>query len=385
MMKSEKYTILYVDDEESNLRIFKNIFKKEYNIFTAKSAEEGIRILKNNTIDIILSDQRMPKMTGVDFLKYTLKKHPELNRILITGYTDFSALKNAINEAKIYQYVQKPWKEEDLSKIIKEALQLYKLKQENKKLLADLKETHKKLKAEKEKAEESNRLKSAFLSNISHEIRTPMNGIIGFSTILKENDIADKKRNEFLDIIIRSSNRLLKTIDDIVEISELETNQVTVKETEVEIFNFFEDLFAICKTRAKKKNITVSLTNKISPDNRNIITDEVKLQKITGNLIDNALKYTEHGSIEIICEISDKKLTTCIKDTGEGISPDMHDKIFERFRQEHDSKDNHKEGLGLGLAIVKENVKIMNGKIYLESEKGKGSVFTVEIPVKFPN
>ena len=110
----KKYSILYVDDEESNLIIFKDTFRRKFNVFTAISAKEGIKILDNNIIDLVLSDQRMPQMTGVEFLKYTLEKHPEPNRILITGYSDFDAIENAINNARIFQYIQKPWEEKKL-------------------------------------------------------------------------------------------------------------------------------------------------------------------------------------------------------------------------------------------------------------------------------
>jgi len=381
-MENHKYSILYVDDESSNLRIFKNTFRREYNVYTAISAKEGIELLKNKKIDIILSDQRMPGMTGVEFLEYALKKHPELNRILITGYTDFGAIKNAINNAKIYQYVQKPWREDDLNNTIKEALNIYRLEKENRKLLKNLKKALKKIKKEKEKADKSNRLKSVFLSNLSHEIRTPMNGIIGFSGFLKNKDLPFEKRIEFIDIIIRSSNQLLKIIDDIVEISKFETKQVKVRDIEFNIVNFFNDLFSICKTQITNKNINFTLKNLIPKNQELIISDETKLQKITSNLIENAIRYTNEGFVEITSKIINDKLIVEVKDSGIGVDSEMHDKIFERFRQEDENTSKSYDGLGLGLAIVKENVKILGGEIYVKSEKGKGSTFTYEIPIK---
>jgi len=381
-MEEKKFSILYVDDEESNLRIFKNTFRKEYEIFTASSAKEGIKILEKEDIDVILSDQRMPEMTGVDFLKYALKVHPSLNRILITGYTDFKAIKSAINDAKIYQYVQKPWREDDLNTTIQEALKIYSLEKENRLLIENLKITNINLEEAKTKAEESSRLKSVFLSNLSHEIRTPLNGVIGFSEFLKNDGLTKNKRESFIDIIIRSGKQLLKIIEDIVEISKFETKQVKIREAKININYFFQDLFEICKTSVKDKDLTVSLKNEIDENESIIIVDDAKLQKVVSNLVDNAIRYTNEGFIEMSCKIEDNVLIVNIKDTGIGIEPDMHEKIFERFRQEDNSNGELFEGLGLGLSIVKENVEILGGKIKLDSEKGKGSTFSFEIPIK---
>lgn len=131
MAKNEKYTILYVDDEESNLNIFKNTFRRDYNVLVANNAQTGLEILKNEKVDLILTDQRMPEIDGVTFLKQTINQFPNLNRILITGYTDFDALCNAVNDAKIFQYIQKPWVEGQLRNVIEKALEVYLLRQEN--------------------------------------------------------------------------------------------------------------------------------------------------------------------------------------------------------------------------------------------------------------
>ena len=134
----KRFTLLYVDDEESNLDIFRNTFRREYNILTANSGYNALDLLQTEHVDLILTDQKMPEMDGVDFLKLTLDKYPNLNRILITGYTDFTALKNAVNEAKIFQFIQKPWTEENLKNVIENALEIYKLRHENETLTIEL-------------------------------------------------------------------------------------------------------------------------------------------------------------------------------------------------------------------------------------------------------
>ena len=381
-MTEKKFSILYVDDEDSNLRIFRNTFRREYKVYTATSAKEGIKILENEKIDIILSDQRMPEMTGVDFLKYALKEHPELNRILITGYTDFSAIKNAINDAKIYQYVQKPWREDDLSSTIKEALKIYQLEIENKELTEVLKKANEKLQIEKEKAEESSRLKTVFLANMSHEIRTPMNGIIGFSTFLKEDKVSDEKRKEFADFIIRSAERLMKIIENILEFSKFETKQVECKEVITDLIIVFGNIFEKFNSLAKAKKINFNVNYNFSDSDTVVITDPTLLKFILENLTENAIKYTEKGSVNINVDVLDNILKIEIIDTGEGIDTAMHNKIYEPFRRGENIEDRITDGLGLGLSIVKESINILGGKLDLISEKGKGTTFICEIPVK---
>ncbi len=157
----KKYNLLYVDDEESNLRIFKDAFRRKYNVFTASSTKEGIEILEKYDIDLVLSDQRMPEMSGVDFLRYSLKKFPAMNRILITAYSDFEAIEEAINRAHIFQYIKKPWDQRHLEKIIQNALRLYMLQKENKEKTEALKKTKEKL--------EKSEAKYKLLSDVSFE------------------------------------------------------------------------------------------------------------------------------------------------------------------------------------------------------------------------
>ncbi len=392
---SEKFSILYVDDEESNLRIFKNTFRREYNVYTAISAKEGIKILTKEHIDVILSDQRMPEMTGVEFLKYSLEAHPQLNRILVTGFTDFNALQSAVNDAKIFQYIQKPWQETDLRTIIEEALKVYELEQENKKLTKDLNETNEelvlineelkltneKLTIAKNKAEESDRLKSAFFSNISHEIRTPMNGIIGFARILNMPDVSDDKKRKYRDIIIDSSEQLLHIISDIVEVSQLAASKVKLNVAEVNISSLLSGLITLYEDKTYE-NVSLSLTNEMSPKENMVISDELKLNKILSNLIDNGIKYTQEGFVHVSCKRIDDKIIFQVEDSGIGINPDVQEIIFEQFRQEDENLAREYGGLGIGLCIVKENVELMNGFIQLESKKGEGSTFIFGVPYK---
>jgi len=245
----------------------------------------------------------------------------------------------------------------------------------------------------KEKAEESNRLKTEFLNNMSHEIRTPMNGILGFSEILSQPNLSHEKRKYFLKIIQNSGKQLLHIINDILEISELETKQIKVRESEVCLNDLFLELFSIFDIKAKENKTPLYLKKGLLNKQSTVLIDQTKLHKILSNLLENALKFTNIGFIEFGYRLlENKELTTknnsgkqieiFVKDTGVGIHPENHKIIFERFTQVEKELSKKVGGLGLGLSIVKENTTLLGGEITLKSAKGKGTTFTVTIPYK---
>jgi len=229
-------------------------------------------------------------------------------------------------------------------------------------------------------AEKSDKLKSEFLQNLSHEIRTPMNAIIGFSDFLDLNSITPDKRKQYINIIKSSGNQLLRIIDDILEISALETNHVQLINTEFNLNSLLTELFTIFQPQAKKQNLALYLHKGLHDDDSIIVSDESKLRKITSNLIENSLKFTKEGSIEIGYHRNEKDIELYVKDTGIGISINRHDKIFERFSQAEGEISKKTGGLGLGLSIVRENVKLLGGTIKLSSNPGEGSKFSINIP-----
>ncbi|HPE86517.1 MAG TPA: response regulator [Bacteroidales bacterium] len=233
----------------------------------------------------------------------------------------------------------------------------------------------------KEKAEESDRLKSAFLANISHEIRTPMNGILGFINLLEEPSLNEKERSKYFSIIDKSSQRLLATINDIIEIAKLDAGQSEVVLSTVdslEMLQFYYDFF---QPQAQEKGISLKITTQVKKEEARIITDNNKLAGILTNLIKNAIKFTRNGTIEIGNSIQNNHMTFFVKDTGVGIPPHKINAIFERFVQADLSLTRAHEGSGLGLAIVKAYLDSLGGKIHVESTPGKGSTFAFEIPL----
>jgi signal transduction histidine kinase/ActR/RegA family two-component response regulator len=249
----------------------------------------------------------------------------------------------------------------------------------------ELKQSNIDLKQAKEKAEQSSRLKTVFINNISHEIRTPMNGIMGFAELLDDPELPLEKRQFYSKIVLHSSMQLLKVIDDILEISTLETKQVKPDNSTFNLNELLVDLKSIFQIKASERNISLILSKGLSDNKSYIISDKSKLHKILSNLLENAFKFTLKGFVEFGYSISNKQLLVYVKDTGVGIAPENKELVFERFAQESESLSINPGGLGIGLSIVKENVQLLGGTINLKSEKGKGSTFTLSLPYHAAN
>jgi PAS domain S-box-containing protein len=232
----------------------------------------------------------------------------------------------------------------------------------------------------KDHAEESDRLKSAFLANMSHEIRTPMNGILGFAGLMKEPNLTGKEQQEYLHIIEKSGARMLNIINDIVNISKIESGQMEISVSETNVNEQIEYIYTFFKPEVERKGMQLLVKTALSLKESVIQTDREKLYAILTNLVGNAIKFTQTGSIEIGCEKKGKYIEFFVKDTGEGIHPELKKIVFERFRQGTDLTNRYNEGSGLGLSISKAYIEMLGGKIWVESELGKGSIFYFTIP-----
>jgi signal transduction histidine kinase/ActR/RegA family two-component response regulator len=429
-MEKELEPILYIDDEVENLRGFQFLFKSHYNIFIAKSAEEGFAILENNKIKLILSDQRMPKMSGVDFFEKASLLFPDTIRIILTGYSDIEAIIKAINKGRIFKYVTKPWDKDELKLIIDNALWSYNIAAENRDLIKSLKDVNQKLEESnqnlehkvnerteeitkqkleiekqrdiattqheqiliqnaelekhrtqleqlvqertidlikaKEKAEQSDKLKSAFLANLSHEIRTPMNAIMGFSQLLSYKEISDVEKAEFIGLILLNSQHLLNLINEIIDISRIEAGELTMVMKPCNLSAIITEIHAQYeeqKNLINKSHIALVVPEEVKEGITFINTDVNKLRQILINLIENALKFTDQGSIEFGYSVEQidgaESLILYVKDSGIGIDNASRYFIFDRFRKvENFGADKLYRGAGLGLAISKRLVEL---------------------------
>lgn len=235
---------------------------------------------------------------------------------------------------------------------------------------------------QKDKAQNADKLKSNFLANMSHEIRTPMNGILGFASLLKDSDLPKDVQNRYIEVIEKSGVRLLNIINDIIDISKIESGIAVAEISESNINEQMEYIYTFFKPEVENKGIKLILNNYLPVNECIIKTDREKIFAILTNLIKNAVKYSEKGFIEFGCSKKGRFLEFYVKDTGVGIPQEKHETIFERFVQVDSDGKMTKQGSGLGLAITKAYVELLGGKIWLESNPGKGSVFYFTIPHK---
>ncbi|MFA6127929.1 MAG: histidine kinase N-terminal 7TM domain-containing protein [Bacteroidales bacterium] len=234
--------------------------------------------------------------------------------------------------------------------------------------------------AAKEKSEESDRLKSAFLANMSHEIRTPMNGILGFAELLKEPDLTGDEHDAYIEIIEKSGIRMLAIINDLVDISKIESGQMEVKISETNINDQVDYIFDFFRPAVESKGIRLSMIRNLSGREALISTDREKLNAILVNLVKNAVKFTIEGSIEFGYEKKGDYLEYFVKDTGIGIGSDHQESIFNRFVQADIANKQNMQGAGLGLSIAKAFVEMLGGQIWVESQEFVGSSFYFTIP-----
>lgn len=231
----------------------------------------------------------------------------------------------------------------------------------------------------KEEAETANKLKSAFLTNMSHEIRTPMNGMLGFIAILDEKETDQEKRG-YLEILKTSSLNLLSIINDILDLSKIESGKYTIVENNINITDFIEKFVLTFQEQAKMKNINFTLDCENCVE-KEIISDEKMLSQILNNLLSNAIKFTDKGYVKLHINIlEENKITIIVKDTGIGINKNKLNRIFDPFYQGDNSLSKKYGGTGLGLPIIKKSVDILNGEITVKTEEGKGTKFSILIP-----
>lgn len=375
-MKKE-ITILLIEDDPDDAKMVDYQLKKlktDYKIYKASNRAEFLNLLSTYP-NIIISDFNLPDIDGFEILEIIKEKGIIAPVIIVSG---------TIGEEKAVSLILRGANDY----ILKD--RLLRLTPAIERELDEAESRKEKANAEKaliiakEKAEESDRLKSIFLANICHEIRTPLNGIMGFVRLLKPNLPIDKQEN-YIDIVVNSSNQLLKIMDNILDISIIETKEVLIEREKINIKRFLDEIYHtyLDMHQTKKPDIefTISYNDKLK--NSAIITDKSKLLQILTNLLDNAFKFTNNGKIELISKIRENELEICIKDTGIGIQENSQEIIFQHFRQAHNGISQLYGGTGLGLAICKNLVEIMGGHISVKSKLGFGSEFIFSLPVEY--
>ena len=247
--------------------------------------------------------------------------------------------------------------------------------------ITEYKKIIKELIESKAKALESERVKSAFLANMSHEIRTPLNGILGFASILSDSELSQDAITEYASIINSSGTRLLELLNNIMDISKIESGETYVVTKPFKPYTLLEELSKTFSIQAKNKNIDLKIEVFEIYHDFSLSSDYLKIRQVLTNFVSNAIKFTENGSITLGFENKESYVSFYVKDTGKGISKEHQDKIFDRFYQIEDSYSRGYEGAGLGLSLCREIALLLNGAIRLDSAPDQGSTFYLDVPV----
>lgn len=408
-MENRRVKIVAIDDNTDNLITLRALINEAFpnaEFYMETNGVQGIELVCAKHPDVVLLDLVMPGMDGFEVCK-RLKSDSELCDIPVVFLTAIKGdkehrihalnvgaeafLAKPIDETELIAQIRamvkirianvdKKNENERLNNLVAlRTIQLEKELEERKRIMADLV-------AAKERAEESDRLKSAFLANMSHEIRTPMNGILGFSELLELPDVTGEEQKEYIKIIQKSGKRMLNLLNDIIDISKIESGMMKVKVGESNLNNQMENVYNMLKPEAEAKHLKLSYVNAFPLERAYIKSDKEKVYSIITNLVKNAIKYTDEGMVEYSYQLVEGYADTPphllfhVKDTGLGIPKERQAAIFERFIQADIADTYGREGAGLGLSITKAYVEMLGGTIGLESEEGKGSLFYFTIP-----
>jgi len=354
--------ILYVDDEQNNLNSFKAAFRRSYIVFTAISAKEALNVLEQNDIHVIIADQRMPEISGVELFKMIQGQNHLATRMLLTGYTDINTLAEAVNEGHIFRYITKPWNELELDTAIKNGFEFYKAKIELNKKVEELQKTN----------DDLNR----FVYSISHELKAPLASILGVVNLVKlENKNKSETTEEYWNIIENSCLRLDRNLTNMLQY--YKNRKLANEKEEINFEELISDLISLHNRATSAQGELTFIKNIQQPVV--FYGDKFRIEIILSNLISNAIKYQNPEEVEkkviINAEINPQEAKFEIKDNGLGISVDAQEKLFTPF-----FRGDYQKGSGLGLYIAKEALEKMNGTIKMESVAGKGTNFIITIP-----
>ncbi|MBL7994677.1 hybrid sensor histidine kinase/response regulator [bacterium] len=381
--------ILVVDDEIDNLDLLKRTFRREYNVHTANSAQEALKLLERQEFAVIVSDQRMPEMTGVELLQKAREKYPYTIRILLTGYTDINALVDAINMGHVYRYVTKPWSREEIVMTVKRAVEHYETTKQNFSLLEELKIKNEALENSFKELKRLDELKTRFMVISSHELRTPASIISGNLELLMSGALGEfqKDQKEIVENAYKGTTRLIDLIEDVLSVLRIDSHKLKLNISTFNLHDLVNEGADALKIFIHERKQTV--VNNIPAIN--IEADSNRIYQAVINLLSNAMKYSQDGAlIEFSGSVENGAAHIICKDNGIGIPKAELEKIFEKFYQLGDA-DQHRTskhkfmggGSGLGLTIVRGTMEEHNGKVWAESEgTNTGTAIHLVIPLK---
>lgn len=402
---AERGQLLIIDDEEEILRALQRQFRREYDVYTAISAEAGYRVMTEHSVQVILSDQRMPGMNGSEFFGRVKSEFPDAIRLLLTGYADIQAVIAAVNDGNIFRYITKPWDPVELGATVREAFNRYNLIVQNRRLIQQLQETNATL--ERRVAERTAELKEAngrlqaatmhkdlFIGMAAHDLRSPIQIVQGFVDLLLDARTPPSDYREFHLVIRESMQNMMRMLNDLLDISRIESGAVALTPIEVDVPQFVARLIKINRPLGQSKGITLSA--KVAPDVGKAVFDDERIEQVLNNLISNAFKFS-YSETQVQVEVrylqaansSDddnriSRIEFAVVDQGQGIKAEELPLVFKDFGKMSTRPTAGETSTGLGLSICKRLVELHGGTIAVESELRAGSRFAFTLPLNIP-
>lgn len=390
---SARGQLLIIDDEEEILKALRRQFRRDYDIHLALNADEGLKIMAETPIHVIISDQRMPGMNGDEFFGKVKSQYPDATRLLLTGYADIQAVIAAINDGNIFRYVTKPWDPVELDTIVREAFNRYNLIVQNRLLLNELQAANTQLEqrvqertAELEDA--NGRLKTLmqqkdrFMGMAAHDLRSPITAVRGFADLLLDPRTDDESRVEFVEIIRESVQKMLNLLNDLLDITAIESGNVTLEKREIDVAQFTNRVVKLNRMLGEQKGIR--LVAEVAPEVPKLTADPQRIEQVLNNLISNGLKFSNSGTeVKVRVEPAPDAVIFSVIDHGPGVKPEELDKLFGEFQRTSARPTADEHSTGLGLSICKRLVELHGGAIGVESEFGHGSRFYFTLPLSW--
>jgi signal transduction histidine kinase len=380
----KRHTILVVDDEQDILDSVRDLLRMEFKVVTTNSAAQAIELMKAQEVHIVMTDQRMPSMTGVEFLKAVRGDYPDAIRLLFTGYADIQAVIDAINQGNVYRYITKPWDPRELVSIIREACERFDLIVERRQLLTQLEQKNAELQKANSALKVSDELKTAFIQVASHELRTPVALLRGLIDVVKRGK-ADAIMKDWPDRAQRAVERLTHLVDEVSTQLQCGLFKQLTRHEDVDVARLLNDAANDVRPFANLRGQQLQI--KLNGDTGTAQLDACKIRDALHHLLLNAIKFTPDGGTITLSAGDGDPLKIAISDSGIGIDPSLLPRIFDPFVTQADVSHHssgeygfNSRGIGLGLSIVRAFCRLHGGDAVAESQPDKGSTFTMVLP-----
>lgn len=384
---SKHHTILVVDDEPDVVKSVQDLLRLDYRVLGATRAQAALDILRDEDVHVVMTDQRMPDVTGVEFLRQVQGDYPQAIRLLFTGYADIRAVIDAINHGNVYRYITKPWDPEELEAVIRQAIERYELAAEKRRLTQTLAEQNKELEKANDELRRANELKRAFIQVASHELRTPLTILLGLEQLALQQAIDPNPLRPLLLRIDNAGKRLQRIMDQLVKMLSAGTFDRALDRRAT-------DMTALLNESADDVRPFIALRRQtlhvdVRSDLGMLEVEGAKIRDTVSHLLLNAVKFTPDGGTVTLgaSPLSGGGVQIRVSDTGSGVDPKELPRLFEPFFTgfdvSHHSSGHYefgRRGLGLGLSIARAFIDMHGGEITCESERSQGSTFTITLP-----